>query len=328
MNIRCATRSLRAAALLTTTALIPGALAAQEPVDRPVPSVEQDRQAILAMAGTYAVTFSFLETVALADGYELKPEKLSEAHEVVRVIHDSGDRISLQHILVVQGGPTAMPVKHWRQDWIFEPEAVFDYVGDNTFQRRELSHEERAGKWAQFVYQVDDSPRYAAVAAWSHDHGVSTWEAPEAWRPLPRREATTRDDYDVMVARNRHVITPSGWVHEQDNSKLVTGIEPRYLAREVGVNTYVRSDDFQFAVADEYWAETRDFWAEVRAMWSEIEDGYERYGIALEGETTGLYGPVLTLADEFGAHEVELVDAVARAQDVVDQYVFAELARN
>ena len=38
---------------------------------------------------------------------------------------------------------------------------------------------EAAGAWSQTVYQVDDSPRYAAVAPWTHDaDGVSTWEPP------------------------------------------------------------------------------------------------------------------------------------------------------
>ena len=62
---------------------------------------EQDRQAILAMAGDYQVHFDFTETVPLHEGYKLKDKKLSGGYEVVRVIEDTGDFISLQHILVV-----------------------------------------------------------------------------------------------------------------------------------------------------------------------------------------------------------------------------------
>ena len=45
---------------------------------------EKDREAILAMAGDYKVTFDFQETVALTDGYELKEDKLSGGYEIVR----------------------------------------------------------------------------------------------------------------------------------------------------------------------------------------------------------------------------------------------------
>ena len=38
---------------------------------------KKDRQAILAMAGNYHVTFDFIETVAFEEGYELKDRKLS-----------------------------------------------------------------------------------------------------------------------------------------------------------------------------------------------------------------------------------------------------------
>ena len=41
----------------------------------------------------------------------------------MRIIRDDGDVISLQHILVVKGvWDDAMPVKHCRQDWRYEPE--------------------------------------------------------------------------------------------------------------------------------------------------------------------------------------------------------------
>jgi len=39
---------------------------------------------------------------------------------------------------------------------------------------------------------------------------ASTWEPEVSWRPLPRRDGTTRDDYDVIEAVNRHTITAWG----------------------------------------------------------------------------------------------------------------------
>ena len=62
---------------------------------------EQDRQAILGMAGKYDVTFDFEETMAIRDGYELKKPYLEHASEMVVVVEDTGETIAMQHLLVV-----------------------------------------------------------------------------------------------------------------------------------------------------------------------------------------------------------------------------------
>ncbi|MEL7453659.1 MAG: DUF6607 family protein, partial [Pseudomonadota bacterium] len=133
---------------------------------------EADRTAILAMEGNFKVSFDFIETVSFVDDYEPKDPYESGAHEVVRVIEDRGDFISLQHILVVGGPDQKFPVKHWRQDWQYEPEEVLVFIGGNAWEIKDVPEAERAGKWSQTVYQVDDSPRYGAVGGWSHVNGV------------------------------------------------------------------------------------------------------------------------------------------------------------
>src|ERR1700755_916900 len=90
---------------------------------------------------------------------------------------------------------------------------------------------------AQTVYQVEDSPRYGAVGAWTHANGVSQWTPPAEMRPLPRRDMTTRNDYDAMLAVNRHTITPIGWVQEEENSKVVLQGNAKTIVREIGINT-------------------------------------------------------------------------------------------
>ena len=161
-----------------------------------------------------------LKLFPFVEGYELKEPKLSGGFEVVLVVEDRGDFISLQHILV-GGGENGIPIKHWRQDWQYEPERVLVFVGGNAWEWRDVSPAKRAGRWSQTVYQVDDAPRYAAVGDWSYDDGIAEWTPPSEWRPLPRRDMTTRDDYHAIDAVNRHALTPTGWVHEQDNSKLI-----------------------------------------------------------------------------------------------------------
>lgn len=279
-----------------------------------------DREAILAMAGNFRVTFDFIETVSFDEDYELKDRKLSGGDEIVRVIADKGDFISLQHILVV-GGDEKFPIKHWRQDWRYEPESVLVFKGGNTWEKRKVSPTEAKGKWSQVVYQVDDAPRYGALGAWTHEDGVSEWTPPAEWRPLPRRDATTRDDYHAVDAVNRHTITPDGWVHEQENTKLVlTGGTPKALVREIGVNTYKRFDDFDIAVGEDYWAETADFWAEVRDAWTRIENGNAKFGLTIQGEPEDLYMKILELAGEVEEGEKSTEDAAAEARAVIAEY--------
>jgi len=284
----------------------------------------QDRESILAMAGDYKVKFDFIETVPFAENYELKPEKISGGYEVIRVIEDRGDFISLQHILVV-GGDEKLAIKHWRQDWQYEPQRVLVFIGGNAWEWREVPEAERAGKWSQTVYQVDDAPRYGAVGAWEYEDGIAEWTPPREWRPLPRRDMTTRDDYNAVDAINRHAITPWGWVHEQDNSKLVLAGEPHVLVREVGVNTYRHNSDFDASIATDYWASTEEFWAAVRDEWTRIENENQRFAITIKGETEDLYIPLLELAENVADGEKPLAEASTEARAVIRSFVTSDV---
>lgn len=287
-------------------------------------SFEKDRQAILAMAGEFDVTFDFKETVSFVEGYEPKEPYVTGAKEVVRVIEDTGDFISLQHILVV-GGPEGFPVKHWRQDWAYEPREVLHFVGANMWETRVVGRAARDGAWSQTVYQVDDAPRYSGLARWRHEDGVSEWASAPSLRPLPRRDATKRDDYHAIRAVNRHAVTPDGWVHEQDNSKLVqagplAAEDDQILVREAAVNTYVRSSDVPAQIADDYWAKTAAYWAQVRTAWNALADENARFGLTIQGEPEELYEQILGLAQAVADGETETAEAVADARAVIADY--------
>ncbi|MCA8900404.1 MAG: hypothetical protein KDA53_04070 [Hyphomonas sp.] len=285
---------------------------------------EADREAILAMAGDYKVTFDFTETVPFVPGYELKPQKLSGGYEVVRVIEDTGDFISLQHILVV-GKDEKFPIKHWRQDWQYEPDSVLVFIGGNAWETRAVPEAERKGNWSQTVYQVDDAPRYGAVSEWTYEDGIAEWTPPHEWRPLPRRDMTTRDDYHAVDAVNRHVITPWGWVHEQDNDKLILAGAPQILVREVGVNTYRHNSDFDVSTATDYWDATADYWAEVRAEWARIARENPRFAITLKGETEDLYMPLLNLAGDIADGKTDTASAAEEARAVMAKYITSDI---
>ena len=266
------------------------------------PSAE-DRAAILAMQGEYAVAFHFEETVPLAAGYEAREAKESGAREVVILVEDTPTKIVLQHLLVGNEGHVT---KHWRQDWQFEAPSRFEFVADQTWRVRALSTEETAGKWTQCVFEVSDAPRYCGTGAWNHKYGNATWTSDRSWRPLPRREYTTREDYNALNVENRHTITPFGWTHEQDNTKTVREGERtlRTLTREFGFNDYRRTADTDFGPAYRYWQATAPFWASVRTRWQAALD---TGGLVIDTKVDGM--PVIV--GLFGlASKVEQGDAV------------------
>jgi hypothetical protein len=205
----------------------------------PVPPsrLEEDRRAILAMAGDFNVTFTFRETVPLVAGYTLKKPSATSGVETVRVVEDKAGTISLEHTLV-SGGKM---VERWRENWTYEPRDIISYLGPDKWEQRSLNTVERRGRWARLVDYGNGGPRNAALGAWTHENAISSWTSAAAWQPMPRRESGRTDDYDVLLAVDRLTLTPSGWVHEQDNTKLLLPGGPKALAREAGLGTYVRA---------------------------------------------------------------------------------------
>ncbi len=136
-----------------------------------------DRTDILAMAGTYKVRFDMQETTPWAAGYTPLDRKISGGNEVVRVIEDRPDHIALQHLLVVEHGGETHVIKHWRQDWDYQPSRVLVYAGQGKWVWEAVPEWMRAGRWSQTVYQVDDSPRYAGWGQFETQGGIRRWRS-------------------------------------------------------------------------------------------------------------------------------------------------------
>jgi hypothetical protein len=280
-------------------------LALQEPG---LTAFERDRRAILAMAGEFRTSFEFIETVGFEPGFEPSRPYQSWSTEVIDVIEDAGEAISLQHIIVMfyidRDGATQGPIvqKHWRQDWVYEDKSLHQFVGHGHWREHEPTETERRGRWSQAVYQVDDSPRYEALGTFVHTANYSAWTSDETWRPLPRRESSVRDDYDVLIGTNRHTITPTGWVQEEENLKVVLDADGNpagdapYLARELGLNRYERIVDFDFSAAADYWSATADFWSDVRAAWAQVYAERERFELAARIDGEALFVPMFEYA--------------------------------
>ncbi|WP_350293782.1 DUF6607 family protein [uncultured Croceitalea sp.] len=231
---------------------------------------ELDKKAIKDMCGCYDITFKYTETFAPEVDYEKRLDYTAGAIELALPIVDQEDKISIQHLLVINDTTV---IKHWRQDWEFENQKVFYYDKDNNWVFQTLPMDEVKGQWTQKVFQVDDSPRYSGSATWVHTDGKHYWEN-KASSPLPRREYTKRKDYNVMFRGNRQEITKYGWLHEQDNDKIVRkdGKEDVLLVQEKGFNVYTKVADDKCKVAMDWWKEHNGFWADVRTSWDELYD--------------------------------------------------------
>ena len=302
---------------------------------------ERDRRAILAMSGPYRVSFDFLEIARFDPALKADAPYQSWGTEYVFVAEDHDKFIALQHVLVMRAlkpdGSESEPLvtRHWRQEWHYEADAMLAYRGSNAWEVRTIPPDQRIGTWVQSVFQVDDSPRYAAQGRWQHSDSFSTWASAETWRPLPRREWSVRDDYQVLLGTNRHTITATGWLQEENNLKLAldASAKPRaslpYLAREYGVARYERIKAYDFAPAQAYFDKTEPFWSEVRAAWRQLIQRDRRFELQARVDQGQLFVPFFEYADRLAQGEPFVrEDARAFIDRTLRQSYLAEPAQN
>ena len=273
---------------------------------------EKDRAAILNMSGPYRASFEFMETLGFPIDYKLDKTYRSWGTEYIYVVKNTENFVSLQHLMVmyfVKEGKTIGPMvmKHWRQDWTYQPKSYVAYTGLSQF-RKKLTRNSQ-GMWLQAVYQVDDSPRDASVGRWTHHSSMSEWNSGETWRPLPRREFSVRSDYQTLIGYNRHIVKPNGWVHTQDNLKAVLnpkgGGVSKLLARETGLIRYQRIEDFDFSKGDEYWKKTGPFWADVRDYWVKAFQKQSSLTVLSKAGKTKMYQPLFEYAWKISSGEIK-----------------------
>ncbi|MGF6850418.1 hypothetical protein QFZ51_005653 [Chitinophaga sp. W3I9] len=229
--------------------------------------LSQDKAAIKSMCGCQDVTFEYTETFPADSSYKPKGyHKIIDAIEYVTVASEDPHRIVLQHLLIADSNV----IKHWTEDWQYENQQLLTYTQDNQWKKVTLPAAQVKDQWSQKVYGVDDEPRYEGSATWVHADGRHYWEAASD-APLPRREYTTRKDYNVLHRVNHHEITATGSVHEQDNQKVIraNGID-KVIVGEKGLNTYNRTSESKCQQAKEWWEQHKAFWAVVRKSWDKI----------------------------------------------------------
>jgi hypothetical protein len=257
---------------------------------------QQDINSIKAMCGCYEVKFNFAETFQYAkDSATYKPSKTKHesALEWIELVEDTPNKIVLQHLLIVND---QMIIKHWRQDWLYENTELYTFFKDNTWTFSKLSKKDVKGQWTQKVFQVDDSPRYEGTASWVRANGKTYWQNTTD-APLPRREHTKRDDYNVLKRRNIHEITSYGWLHEQDNDKIIRDAAGKdvLLAQEKGYDTYTKVADSKCIAAQKWWTANNAVWKNVRNKWQTVFDRKKDITLENKVENKALFSHLFNL---------------------------------
>ena len=184
-----------------------------------------------------------------------------------------------------------------------------------------LSPAEVNDTWTQSVWEVTDAPRYMGAGKWVDLNNQTFWlNTTDA--PLPRREYTTRKDYNVMNRTNRLVVAENGYTHEQDNKKIIrSDNQPdSILAEEKGYNDYVRLPQADCDAAKTFWTPKKAaFWADVRSAWDNILDNSNF--VQLKGKVDGkrLYEAMDELENNQSITNRQ--DQQIRIRKLLDEYV-------
>jgi len=290
---------------------------------------QRDRAAILAMAGGYRVDFNFLETVGFSADFKRDKPYHSWGTEYVYVLEDKPHFISLQHLMVMyfkqEDGSTSEPfvMKHWRQDWTYQDTSLLEYKHNNTWVTREIEQTEAKGSWSQAVFQVDDSPRYESLGRWVHNASFSSWLSDTTRRPLPRREYSVRQDYNVLEGINRHTVTRTGWVQEEENWKLLLDEDGKasstnpYLSKEQGLARYQLTENVDFTPGDRYMQQTKAFWAAVRDEWNSIINKSTALSLHKTVDDQPLFIPLFDAATA----ETDIDESKKLIRQTISQYI-------
>ena len=251
-----------------------------------------DINSIKEMCGCFEVRFNFAETFINTDDEQYKPSKnhRSVGLEWAQLINEDKDMVSIQHILISLGQEETQIIKHWRQDWLYQNTEFYIYDHENKWNYVKKDKKQVKGQWTQKVFQVDDSPRYEGSGSWVHVDGKSYWEN-ITFAPLPRREYSKRSDYNVTIRGNRQEITKNGWIHDQNNAKVIRkeGEEDQILAYEKGRNSYVKVDDSKCTSAAKWWDKNKVKWEHVRNKWAQLYSNNKTLSLKKSVNNTPLY---------------------------------------
>ncbi len=271
------------------------------------------------LCGCFEVSFKYAETFSPNPDYKYhEREEIGGTAELALPIEVSDKKIVIQHLLIVS--PTTI-VKHWREEWTYENPIIWKYKGDRTWVKETVPAEEVKGKWTQTVWEVADEPRYQGFSQFVNLDGKTIWQNTTD-APLPRREYSVRSDYNILKRTNRMNITDSGYLHEQDNQKIIrTNGTDKLLVEEKGLNSYKRIDEKECAAAKTYWEKNGAYWGKVRKIWADYISTHN--SISLKNKIDGklLHEYLISQAKDYADKKITDADIDSKIKAEINRFI-------
>jgi hypothetical protein len=271
------------------------------------------------LCGCFSVNFKYAETFSPDPNYKYHDREDMNAVELALPIEKTDKKVVIQHLLVIND---TMIIKHWREEWVYESPVLYEYSEKRAWNKKMLATADVKNKWTQTVWEVSDEPRYQGVSAWIENDGKTYWES-TADAPLPRREYSVRNDYNIMRRHNRIIITADGYMHEQDNDKIQRDDDgkAKLIAQEKGYNSYFRMDDSECKTAKEWWKKNEPFWKVVRTQWQRVIEDHPTISLKWKVEDKLMNEHFFDLWKEWKSNKVKSSELEARVQQVMTKFM-------
>lgn len=280
---------------------------------------QNGKQVVDKLCGCFEVDFKYAETFSPDPNYKFhERDETGGTAELALPIEVTDKKVVIQHLLIV--GPSAV-VKHWREEWTYENTEIWKYKGNRVWVKEKVPAEQVKGKWTQTVWEVADEPRYQGFSQFVNLDGKTIWQNTTD-APLPRREYSVRSDYNVLKRTNRLNITDSGYVHEQDNQKIIrTNGTDKLLVEEKGLNTYKRIDEKQCAAAKEYWQKNQEYWGHVRKVWADYIATHNTVSLKTKIDGKFLHEYLMAMAKEYAEKKIAAADVDAKILGEINRFI-------
>ncbi|MEI9945594.1 MAG: DUF6607 family protein [Chitinophagaceae bacterium] len=280
----------------------------------------QDKQIVNKLCGCFEVEFKYAETFSPNEDYKFHDrEEINGGIELSLPIEVSDRKIIIQHLLVITD---SIIVKHWREEWTYENQDIWVYKGDKTWVKEKLSADQVKGKWTQTVWEVSDEPRYQGLSQFVNLDGKLIWQNTTD-APLPRREYSVRSDYNILKRTNRLNISDNGYIHEQDNDKIIRkdGVADKLLVQEKGINSYKKVEDNMCDPAKYYWERYKGYWGKVRKAWADYISTQNTISLKTKVDGKLLHEYLINLSNDYVSKKVSDADIDAKIKGEITKFI-------
>ena len=117
-------------------------------------------------------------------------------------------------------------------------------------------------------------------------------------------------------------ITDTGYLHEQDNQKIIrTSGKDQLLVEEKGLNTYKRIDEKECAAALVYWEKNKDYWGRVRKIWSDYLDTHASVSLKNKIDNKFLHEYLIAQAKEYAENKISQEEVGTRIKNEIARFI-------